>query len=414
VIGFSYLASLSWSVLLLTVIALIAGLALHLQLFRRGLVSARRARDEVNTFNESTHALLFGIKELQLHGRRRRWFRRAVFDLSSKRLARADYTAQVWFSSGGAVQQVSMMLLIGTLVFGAPALQLWTADLLTASVLAVMFLMGPFAIVVSSVPPLGEATMALQRLEEFGVIGAQAEQLQETAPLPFETTHAKPWHSIELEGTSVSFGQPGASGYFRMGPVNVRFRPGECVFIVGDNGSGKSTLAKVLAGLYIPTEGRVLLDQQALDEKDLAVYRELFSAIFPDFHLFNRIISPNTGSTSRTLANHYLHLLGLDQKVHIDGDSYSTTTDLSTGQRKRLALVCAYLEDRPIYLFDEWAADQDPSFKRFFYEVLLADLKGRGKCVVVITHDSPYFRLADRLIHMKDGRVESDSQLTAA
>lgn len=414
VLGFAYLANLSWAVLALTTISISLGLVLHLQLFRKGLHSAQKARNEIDAFNESTHALLFGIKELQLHSRRRRWFRRAVYDLSSKRMARADYVAQVWFSSGGAIQQTSLMLLIGTLIFGGSALHLSNPSMLTASVFAVMFLMGPFATMVGSVPQLGAATMAFQRLEEFGVIGAHGHKYSGTAPEAAKAHEGRQWRSIELQETTVTFGQPGASGFFRMGPVSIRLHPGERVFIVGDNGSGKSTLAKVLAGLYIPNEGRVLLDGRALDESDLGPYRELFSAIFPDFHLFNRIIGADAAAGSHTLAKHYLHLLGLDQKVQIDGNSYSTTTSLSTGQRKRLALVCAYLEDRPIYVFDEWAADQDPTFKRFFYEVLLADLKDRGKCVIVITHDSQYFGFADRLIHMNSGRLESDSQLTAA
>jgi putative ATP-binding cassette transporter len=410
-LAFAYLAQLSSAVLALTVFAIVLGITLHMQLFRRGLAYVQSARNEINSFNENTHSLLFGIKELQLHSRRRRWFQRAVFDLSSRRLARADYMAQLWFAGGGAVQQMSLFLLIAALVFGASTWHLMDAGMITASVMAVMYLMGPFSVVVGSVPQLGEATMAFVRLQEFGLLDPENHKISEPA---FPRPEPPSWHTIELDETTVTFGQPDASGFFRMGPVSARFQPGERVFIVGDNGSGKSTLAKVLAGLYMPDEGRVLLDGHAITDKNRTAYRELFSAIFVDFHLFNRIISLGKADASRVLANHYLRLLGLEHKVHIAGNTYSTTTSLSSGQRKRLALVCACLEDRPIYVFDEWAADQDPSFKRFFYEVLLADLKERRKCVVVITHDNQYFGLADRLILMKGGRVESDTVVRSA
>jgi putative ATP-binding cassette transporter len=180
---------------------------------------------------------------------------------------------------------------------------------------------------------------------------------------------------------------------------------------VGGNGSGKSTLAKILTGLYSPTRGRILLDARPVTNANQDLYRSLFAAVFTDFHLFNRVIGPGKEAASRLLAEEYLARLGLAGKVQINGKSYSTVTALSQGQRKRLALLCAYLEDRPIYVLDEWAADQDPPFKKFFYEVLLTDLKSRGKCVIIITHDDQYFELADRIIKLIDGRIVSDVTL---
>ena len=93
----------------------------------------------------------------------------------------------------------------------------------------------------------------------------------------------------------------------------------------------------------------------------------------------------------------------MDQKVTLQGRSFSTL-DLSQGQRRRLALT-AYLEDRPIYVFDEWAADQDPQYKEIFYKTLLPDLCKRGKLVVVITHDDRYFHLGNQVIKLEDGKA---------
>jgi putative pyoverdin transport system ATP-binding/permease protein len=99
--------------------------------------------------------------------------------------------------------------------------------------------------------------------------------------------------------------------------------------------------------------------------------------------------------------------LQLDRKVTV-ADGVFSTVELSQGQRKRLALVMTYLEDRPFYVFDEWAADQDPLFKELFYTVLLCDLKSRGKTVVVITHDDHYYHVADRCVRLEDGRIVED------
>jgi putative syringomycin transport system ATP-binding/permease protein len=180
------------------------------------------------------------------------------------------------------------------------------------------------------------------------------------------------------------------------------------VFIVGGNGSGKSTLAKALTALYSPLAGRILLDGWPVNDDNKEVYQTLFTAVFADFHIFNRLIGPDRRAADTLVAREYLSRLGLTDKVRIDGKKYSTTTALSHGQRKRLALMCAYLEDRPIYVLDEWAADQDPPFKKFFYDVLIPDFKSRGKLVIIITHDDQYFDRADRIVKLSEGRIQSD------
>jgi putative ATP-binding cassette transporter len=112
-------------------------------------------------------------------------------------------------------------------------------------------------------------------------------------------------------------------------------------------------------------------------------------------------------------AHEYLERLHLNHKVTIK-DGVFSTTQLSQGQRKRLALLCAYIEDRPFYLFDEWASDQDPLFKEVFYTQLLPELRSLGKAVLVITHDDRYFGVADRLIKLDYGRIKGDFAEQAA
>jgi putative ATP-binding cassette transporter len=141
-----------------------------------------------------------------------------------------------------------------------------------------------------------------------------------------------------------------------------------------------------------------------VDQSNIEHYRQYFGAVFADFHLFEHLLGIEPADLEKRAA-HYIHKLGLEHKVKVDNQRFSTI-NLSTGQRKRLALITAYLDDKPIYLFDEWAADQDPEFKRVFYTVLLPELKAKGKTVIVISHDDTYFAHADRVVKLEEGRLD--------
>ena len=201
-----------------------------------------------------------------------------------------------------------------------------------------------------------------------------------------------------------SYGEEkGVETPFSLGPISLELHPSELVFVIGGNGSGKSTFVKVLAGLYQPLQGNVTLAGTMVTDANREWYREHFSVVFSDFHVFKKLLGQSDSQAER-LGLPYLRLLHMDQKVTMHERTFSTL-DLSQGQRKRLALVTAYLEDRPIYVFDEWAADQDPQYKEIFYKTLLPDLRERGKLVVVITHDDRYFHLGDQVIKLEDGKV---------
>jgi putative ATP-binding cassette transporter len=161
-----------------------------------------------------------------------------------------------------------------------------------------------------------------------------------------------------------------------------------------------------MTGLYQPEQGEIYLDEVAIVSENREWYRQHFAVVFADFYLFDRLLGLDQENLDEIAAN-YLHKLRLDHKVQINQGKLSTTA-LSQGQRKRLSLLTAYLEDRPIYLFDEWASDQDPVFKDLFYTELLPSLRDQGKTVLVISHDDHYFHLADRLIKLDFGQIEYD------
>jgi putative ATP-binding cassette transporter len=217
------------------------------------------------------------------------------------------------------------------------------------------------------------------------------------------------WNSIELSEVTHEYHREGQEGGFLLGPINLTLQPGEIVFVVGGNGSGKTTLIKLLTGLYTPLGGQILLDERPVNAESREAYRQLFAVVFDDAMVFEGLWGVSREDRDAR-ARRYLAELRLEHIVQISEGKFSTT-ELSRGQRKRLALLTAYLEDRSIYVFDEWAADQDPTFKKVFYEQLLPELKRRGKTVVAITHDDRYFAVADRLVKMEDGRIAEGSSL---
>ncbi|MFC6338858.1 cyclic peptide export ABC transporter [Pseudomonas sp. CCM 7891] len=412
--GIAYLAYLSWVVLALTLSLMILGVMLYLFFFVSGVRYTTRVREEFTSFNEYTHALVFGLKELKLNGIRRRWFGRSAIQASSTRVARFNFVERLWYTAADNVGQFTLSLLVGCLLFAAPMVSTLDPKVMSASVLAVLYIMGPLSLLVGAMPVLAAGRIACSRLAEFGFLinDPHLEPTEVEVPKVHLLEHKKSWDSIELKDVRLHYQDKHAGAGFSLGPIDLSVQAGELIYIVGGNGCGKSTLAKVICGLYIPQSGEVLLDGTTITEDSRSDYRDLFSAVFSDFHLFNRLIGPNEEEGSPALAQKYLETLGLADKIKIEGAGYSTMKALSYGQQKRLALVCAYMEDRPVYVLDEWAADQDPPFKKFFYEELLPDLKRRGKTVLIITHDDQYFQLADRIIKLVDGLVVSDINCT--
>jgi putative ATP-binding cassette transporter len=257
----------------------------------------------------------------------------------------------------------------------------------------------PISTIMGALPSLRQSMIALKRIEQL-----DDTLLAERAPCGETNFTGNAPLTLELRGVCHQY--PGATEdrAFVLGPIDFTIHAGELLFIVGGNGSGKTTLAMLLLGLYPPESGAIYLNGHKVTEANVADYRQHFSAVFADFHLFEQLLEMESDALMEK-TNHYLASLEMANKVQVVDGKFSTL-NLSTGQRKRLALISSYLEDRPIYLFDEWAADQDPAFKRVFYTELLPELKARGKTVIVITHDDAYFSCADRVIKLQDGALK--------
>jgi putative ATP-binding cassette transporter len=282
-----------------------------------------------------------------------------------------------------------------------PSVVTVSPEAMTGYVVAVLYMMSPIWSIMGTLPTLERGQVALENIERLGVsldVGHEDAQELEFIGLESGIPPIVQWNDVVFSYVD----EKGVEAPFVLGPISLELHPGELVFVIGGNGSGKSTFVKVLTGLYQPLQGNVTLAGTLITDSNREWYREHFSVVFSDFHVFNKLLGQSDSQADR-LASQYLRLLHIDQKVTVQERTFSTL-DLSQGRRKRLALVTAYLEDRPIYVFDEWAADQDPQYKEIFYKTLLPDLRERGKLVVVITHDDRYFHLGNQVIKLEDGK----------
>lgn len=398
--GAVYLAWLSWPMLCGLLVLIALGAAGHRLLVRGAFSSLIAAREDEDKLFGHFRALTDGIKELKLHRHRRGVFFSRDIHETTEAYQEHNVRAENHFALAQHWSHLLFYLLIGSVLFLLPSLTTVQPHALTGYVITALYLMGPLSGVLSCFPMFGRANVALEKIEELGIsLAARAPEMNGVRPPEMELSFSQ----VELTAVTHSYHQDNDDSHFMVGPVNLTFRPGEIVFLVGGNGCGKSTLAKIIAGLYPPAGGEIRVDGRLVTEENRDDYRQLFSAVFSDFYLFPNLMGLS-GANLDEQAQMYLRQLHLDRKVKIRGQELSTLS-LSQGQRKRLALLTAYLEDRPFYLFDEWASDQDPQFKNIFYRELLPDLKARGKTVLVITHDDHYFSCADRIIKLDYGQV---------
>lgn len=400
VVALVYLAVLSPLVAVATLVTAVLGVIVYRLFSGRATRELAAAREHQDTLFAHFRAVTEGVKELKLSRARRQAIAGRDLEETAGAYRRHSVVGLTVFEGAAGSGQVVFFVFIGVLLFAFPRYAGITSETLTASVLVLLFTVSSLQGVLTWLPILGRASVALKKVEERLAV---LESEHREKPVP--DAGFADWRRIEFRGVCHVY--PGPKGeQFTLGPVDFEFRRGEVLFVVGANGSGKTTLAKVLTSLYPPESGGIWVDGTPVTDANRDAYRELFSVVFSDFFLFESLLDVS-GRDRAAQAQRYLARLQLDHKVSLVGERFSTTA-LSQGQRKRLALLAAYLEDRSCYVFDEWAADQDPVFKEFFYTELLAELKAHGKAVVVISHDDRYFHVADRLVRLDYGQLRQE------
>jgi putative ATP-binding cassette transporter len=346
------------------------------------------SRNMYDSFQSGVKGLLDGTKELKLSEYKREYYIENRILKQEKSSARNDKIGFVYGKIAHAIGDLIGFMAIGAISFVMINYREIDYKEVLSAVMVIIYTTGPLGALISQIPTISIARIALDKLNTL-YDDIQEEKFEREIEIG----------NIEsLKFKNVEFSYSNSPESFKIGPLSFEVSKGELIFVVGGNGSGKSTLSKVITHHYLPTSGQIFVNDEKVDELNILSIRERISSIYTNFHLFTEML----GEYNKDKVHEYLSDLGLQNKVKFENGQFSTI-DLSDGQKKRLALLVALMNDSDIYLLDEWAADQDPEFKDVFYRKILKDMKNAGKLVIVITHDDHYFDLADRFLIMKDG-----------
>ena len=367
------------------------------------LTALREINDDLY---QDYQSIIEGRKELALNHHRAEKLYKDDFLSHAKSYQARIIKADTFHLSAVNWSNIMMFAAIG-LVFAVSSQLDISMGVATTFSLTILFMQSPLLHAVGAYPTLQTAQVALDKIHSLALSDYKPEFITDAA--------IKDWQSISLTDIGYRYGdtnndskglaaENSGSSTDILSNVNLTLNRGDVVFLIGANGSGKSTLAKIITGIFTPTTGSVKVDQQAISEVNNIDYRQLFSAIFSDQHLFKQLIGSQGNDPDMSLVTTWLHKLNLQDKVSVT-DGHLSTDKLSQGQRKRLAMLLSVAEQKDILLLDEWAADQDPAFRRVFYQTLIPELKAMGKTLFIISHDDGYFEHADRLLLMKEGKL---------
>lgn len=369
--------------------------------------AAKASHQAIVAFHNSVHDLLRGYKELRLRRERRDDLSKQV-DAQVDEAQSLSVKAERYFNYGQLAATGSLSLLLISIVSVLPLAAGSDSVTILQILTLVLFSFGPIESMVGSLPDMARAALSLRIFRGLeDELRLNAERLA-----PGRGLDSRPaFRSLELRGVTARLtreagGDASGKDEFMLGPVNLTLLPGQSVFITGGNGSGKSTLLQLLTGLRHPESGGIFLDGAEITRENISEYRNVFSAVFSEFHMFRHLYGLTPEERAKLDGN--IKEMGLAEGVSITGSAFDSLS-LSTGQMRRLALSIALAEERPIIVLDEFAADQDPERRAFFYDVLVPRLAQAGHCIVAVTHDEHCFSKCDRLVRMEYGRIVSDS-----
>ena len=403
VAALSWLAWLSPALFAVTVVWLVATAGMGIWLVGRINFHVGKVREGDDHLYQDYQAMIDGRKELALNRARAARFYQEEFDDHARAYCDHVTRADIFNGVAGNMANVLMLALIGVLFYLSSGLGWASANTASVFALTILLLRTPLIGAVAALPTLLAARVSLKKLAGLQL----AEGNTDFAPKGESLAGFK---QLSLKGACYRYpDQDGVAG-FEVGPLDLTVKRGELIFVQGGNGSGKSTFARLLTGLYRPLQGALSVDGQPITEDNRVAYRQLFSSVFTDFYLFNRLLQGDGAEVRVDEVDDWLKTLGMQHKVR-QADGRLSDIRFSQGQRKRLALLMAVMEQRDCLLLDEWAADQDPQFRQFFYHALLPRLQAQGKTIIAITHDDHYFDRADRLLKMDAGQlIELDGQ----
>lgn len=307
--------------------------------------------------------------------------------------------SMILMGNAGNALHISSYIIIAAIVFIAPTFSDDVASQILTSITTVLFLAGSVGALVTSFPILSQANASAEELVRLET------RLQEASNLGNGRNKIvyEDLQKVELQNISYHYSEAkGSSADFHLGPINCIFEAGKIYFIRGNNGSGKSTLVKILLGLAKPAAGNILFNDVLVKLPASTSYRDHFAVVFSDFHLFKKLYG--VPKFDEDVLQEVVNILKMQGKIELE-DGIFTNLNLSTGQKKRVALMVALLEGKKFIVLDEWASDQDPEFRKYFYREIIPSLKEIGKTIIAITHDDQYFDVADQVLVMEKGKL---------
>jgi putative ATP-binding cassette transporter len=376
------------------------GAAFHLERAKQASKHILEAARNDDTLIEGFSDVINGFREVKLNQIKSDQLGEMV-TLVSRRSASSRILVHTLNAHDFVLSQLTFFALTGLMVFVVPTFAEVDTKTITMTTTATLFMLGPVGALVGSFPVFNNANAAARQiceLEEKLLAGSTARKV--IGPLDLFADFSE----ISLEAQSFSYLATDGEQPFSVGPNSLTIRRGDCIFITGGNGSGKTTFVNLLLTLLPSTNGKIIVDGVGVNDSNVTAYRNLFSAIFSDNHLFKTLYG--TAPFDKNEAAELLEEMDILDKVQVVENRF-TTTELSGGQRKRLAMVAARLERKPILVLDEWAADQDPSFRTKFYRQIIPTLRTQGYTIIAITHDERFFDVADARYHMEDGKLIS-------
>ena len=397
-LSYMFTLSVASALIVIVLIAIIAGCYyVVINLMSKQVATLRELNENYYHYVDD---VIKGFKLLKLSFTRRENIRNKYLIPNRDAAEILDFKINYVFLSINLISQYGLYFVVGIVLFLLPAINLLSVENVIAYVVIILFVSGPINNLINLQQIYTKFLVSNSRIKKFfnDFEALHEESLSESlTPCSFE--------SVKFQNVSFVHKDESSNTSFLSGPLNLEIKRGDVIFIVGGNGSGKSTFINILTGLYNPNEGKILLNNDVkLSFKDNI--DKLIAAVFTDNHLFSHNYE-NFDVNNNELYQNLLKLMQLEN-VLSDTEGSSFKRGFSKGQSKRISLVHALLENKPILVLDEWAADQDPHFRKFFYNELIPMLKQNGKTIVAVTHDDVYFNQADRIIKFEYGQVTTD------
>lgn len=392
----SYLLIISYKGFLLTIFIIACSFIVALSKQKTNLIRIRYLMELQNVFLNFVQQMLEGMKEIKIDSHVDKGLYNLHVGPHMEEVTRKTISNSIFQSRFSLLAQSIFFITMGLILFVFPLLKISITDNPSQFVITLIYILSPIQMLLPLIPQLSRIKTTMDRID------SAKEMLQEEACSEYKSEIIEHrFEQISLKDLTYHY-KTQYNDDFTLGPISLDINAGDLIFIHGGNGSGKSTLIKVLTGLYPLHEGSISVDGQLIQAENLQWYRNMFGVIFTDNHLFEYIYGSE--ETPQSKIEDLIDKVGLQEKIQYKEGKFDTI-DLSEGQKKRIALISTLAKDKAIYIFDEWAANQDPDFKYFFYKTLIPELNNRQKTVIIITHDDRYMHVAKRIIKMEHGRM---------